>query len=211
MKKNLVFSIAVCLSAIAGFSSASVAHAQPKPVPYIFQYDVGVPGTDEAIRAVTALQEFTRKSNIEGWFIQSEAMVYTRHVQVFKKNDKSIEDMVVNQLKGCDAFDTNCKRYIGNLNRRKVDDVAQLDAYEGEVTLPAQALRYKVTVNANNAKNHYKEESVAVAGQTQLKLIAIMSPEFSQALAPLQPQIVSGWASFCNGDGCIQLYELKVQ
>lgn len=211
MKKFLMILSPVCLGAIAIFSSASIAHAQPKPVPYVFQYDVGVPGTEEAIRADAALQEFTRKSNIEGWSIQSEVMVYTRHIQVFKAKDKSIEDMVVNQLKGCDTFDTDCKRYIGNLNRRKVDDVAQMNAYEGEVTLPAQALRYKVTVNANKAKHHYMEESVTVAAQTQLKLVAIMSPEFNEMLAPLQQHTISGWASFCNGDGCIQLYELKIQ
>lgn len=202
------FNTALLVTTMAIFSSVSIAHAGPKPVPHVFLYEVGVPRTDEAIHAETALQEFMRKANIEGWVMQSEAMTYTKHVEVYKAKGTSIESMVMNRLKGCEAFDTKCKRYVENLNRRKVDDVAQLDAYEGEVLLPAQALRYKVTVDA---KNHYMEELVAVAGQTQLKLVAIMSPEFNQVLAPLRPQIISGWASFCNGDGCIQLFELKVQ
>lgn len=199
------------MTVIGSFLSPSITYSQPKPVPYVFQYEVGVPGTEEAIRSNAKLLEFIKKSNIEGWSVQSEEIVYTQHVQVLKDNGKTIEDMVVNQLKGCEAFDDNCKRYVGNLNRRKVDAVLELEAYEGEITLPAQAIRYKVTVSANTAKNHYIEESVAVTGQTQLKLVAIMSPEFNQALAPLRPQIIAGWASFCNGDGCIQLYEFKVQ
>lgn len=202
------FKSALLVTAMAFFAGVPTAHAEPKPVPHVFLYEMGVPGTDEALRAGTALEDFTQKAKLEGWAVQTEAMTSTRHIEVYKAKDASIENMVVNRLKGCESFDATCRRYVGNLNRRKVDDVAQLDAYEGEVLLPAQTLRYKVTVDA---KNHYKEEYVAVAGQKQLKQVATMSSDFNEALAPLRPQTIAGWESFCNENGCVQLYELKVQ
>lgn len=200
--------MAFIVTTVAVLSAVSIALAEPKPVPHVFLYEIGVVGTDEAVRSETALKEFARKANTEGWPMQIEAQTFIKHVEVYKDKSSSIENIVVHRLKGCEAFDATCKRYVGNLNRRKVDDVVQLDAYEGNVLLPAQALRYEITVDAGN---HYKEESVSVAGQTQQKLVATMSAEFDQALAPLRPQTIAGWASFCNGSGCVQLYERKVQ
>lgn len=193
---------------MAVFVGVPMAHAEPKTVPHVFLYELGVPGTEESIRAYSALQEFTRKANIEGWDMQTEVMTSTKHIEVYKAKGASIENMVVDRLKGCETFDATCKRYVGNLNRRKVDSIAELDAYEGEVLLPARTLRYKVTVDA---KNHYKEEYVAVAGQKQLKQVATMSVEFDKALAPLRPQTIAGWSSYCNENGCVQLHELKVR
>lgn len=208
-RSGQIFSTAFLVILLVASVVASTAAAEPKSVPYTFLYEVGVANTQEAVRSEAALKDFKERALSAGLTLRIEPQEYIKHQLVEKSAGQTIKSLVVDQLMGCQVYDADCKQYVGNLNRRYgIKDVKELDAVAGEVLLPAKALRYSIWIDA---RNHYKEERVVVIGQTQLKTVAVMSNEFDQMLTPLKPMSSRGWSRFCNGGGCIDLYELTIR
>jgi hypothetical protein len=186
---------------VADKTSAESVAAIPQPAPYRALYQFKIYPKGEAARAQASLDSYRRAARSEGWDVQMTKTSGTSHVAYMKKAGEKISDIVVKKLRGCVEFDAACARYVGNLNRRnKLSE--NLDAFEGEVLLPAQDIRYDMHVNAGGNYRESKDGSG--------KITAIMSRKLSTLNSIIAKHQVGRMSSICFGE-CTELYSLIIE
>ena len=150
------------------------------------------------------LNEFMQLAKEKGWNVTVEKQFKQTAVWHSPINKETLADVVVNKLKGCESYNNECKRIIGNLNRRTIEELSQIDIDRDEgLSLPAQYTEYSIKIDA---QSHYRVKT------EDKKTTAIISSELAKAINPLEESgnALGKTSRFCLGSSC-WTFELIVE
>jgi hypothetical protein len=126
------------------------------------------------------------------------------HREYPKKAEQRLDSIVVSERGGCEQYDSNCRKYVSNLNRVPMD---QLESrYEGPVLVPTLSYRTRITFTKTPASvNSSGHNDVTNATQQVLR----QRPNMTHSIVPEVNFMIQGNFTNAYGEGTRQkIFEL---
>lgn len=158
--KFLIIFLLWLISAIPEYSQAELI-----PETYNLQYQTERRPGYNIDKDIRSIESFIRSANDKGFTTKVDVDHSRSWMRKTIKRGETIESLVIGITAGCKNFDEECRNIIKGMNRRDDDEIFSPN-FQGDLTIPVEAITYKIQIFAND---EHRAEITEKDGKQYLK------------------------------------------